>query len=77
MDEDFEARRMTGEFEQPQNADDGEKLEDISLIYAVCHAALQQDVGVETESRHEVDHVYWRLDELHEVWTDLKAVPSL
>jgi hypothetical protein len=38
---------------------------------------LQQDVGVETESRHEVDHVYWRLDELHEVWTDLKAVPSL
>ena len=31
---------MAGEFEQPQNADDGEKLEDISLIYAVCHTAL-------------------------------------
>jgi hypothetical protein len=38
---------------------------------------LQQDVGVETQSRHEVNHVHRRLDELHQVWTDLKAVPSL
>lgn len=68
---------MAGQFEQPQNADDGKKLEDVGLIYAVCHAALQQDVGVETQSRHEVNHVHRRLDELHQVWTDLKAVPSL
>jgi hypothetical protein len=38
---------------------------------------LQQDVGVETQSRHEVNHVDRRLDELHQVWTDLKAVPSV
>ena len=67
---------MAGEFEEPQNADDGEELQDIGLVYAVCHTTLQQDVGVEAEGGHEVNHVHRRLDELHQVWTDLKAIPS-
>lgn len=72
VNEDLEAWRMAGQFEQPQDADYGEELEDVRLVYAVRHAALQEDVRVEAESSHEVYHVHWGLDELQQIRADLQ-----
>ena len=35
VDEDFEAGRVAGEFEETQDADDGEELEDVGVVHVV------------------------------------------
>jgi len=43
VDEDLEPRRVSGEFEQPHDADDAEELEDVVLLFEMG----EQDVEVE------------------------------
>lgn len=73
MDEDFEPRRVPGQLEQPQDSDNREELQDVGFIGdPVGHAAVQNNVCVKAEGRHEVYHVHRRLDEVKDVRRHLR-----
>ena len=60
VDQDLEARRVTGELEEPQDPDDGEKLQDVGVVH-LGEKVLQQHVRIETERGYKVDPVQERL----------------
>ena len=62
VDQDLEARRVTGELEEPQDADDGEELQDVGVVH-IGKEVLQQHVRIETERGYKVDPVEERLQE--------------
>lgn len=62
MDEDLEARGVTGQLEKSQDADDGEELQDVCVLH-VFEKMLEQHVRIEAKGGHEVDPVEGRLEE--------------
>ena len=48
---------MAGELEQPEDPDDREELEDVGVL-DVRHVLLEEEVGVEADGGHVVDHVH-------------------
>jgi len=59
VDEDLETRRVSGQLEEPHNANDAEEFEDVVVLLKV----VEQKVEVEAECRDEVDDVDWSDDE--------------
>ena len=64
--EDLESGRVPGELEEPHDADDAEKLEDVVILFHV----RQHVVQVERQRRHEVDNVHRRQRERQFARTD-------
>mgnify|MGYP001172503836 CR=1 FL=1 len=56
LQQDLEAGGVAGQLEQPQYPDDAEELEDVGIL-DVGHQLLQDQVGVEAQRRHVVDHI--------------------
>ena len=48
---------MSGQLEQSQYSNDAEELEDVRVL-DVRHVLLQEEVGVEADGGHVVDHVH-------------------
>ena len=48
---------MAGELEQPEDPDDREELEDVGVL-DVRHVLLEEEVSVEADGGHVVDHVH-------------------
>ena len=48
---------MAGELEQPEDPDDREELEDVGVL-DVRDMLLEEEVGVEADGGHVVDHVH-------------------
>ncbi len=62
MDKNLETGRVAGQLEEPQDADDGEELQNVSVLN-VGEVVLEQHVAVEAERGHKVDPVERRLQE--------------
>ena len=62
VDEDLEARGVSGELEQSENPDDGEELEDVGVL-DILEVVLEEHVAVEAEGGHKVNPVEGRLEE--------------
>jgi len=73
MDEDLETGRVASQLEQPHDADDAEKLEEVVLTVE----PRQQEVEIERNGRHEVDDVDGRAKKRQNVWTNGKANDQL
>ena len=72
LEEDLEARGVSGEFEQSEDTNDGEKLQDVRILQ-VRSLVGQQQVDVETQCCDEINDVDWTLDELKNVWTGTES----
>ena len=59
---------MASQFEQSEDANDGEKLQDVR-IFQVGGLVSQQQVNVETQSCYKVNDIDGALDKLEYVWT--------
>ena len=57
LEENFQARRMTGQLEQSQNSDDAEKLENIRIL-DVRDVLLQKEIRVETDGGDVINHIH-------------------
>ena len=62
VDQDLQARRVTGQLEKPQDPNYGEELQDVGVL-DVFEVILQQHVAVKAQGGDEVDPVEGRLDE--------------
>ncbi len=56
LDENLEARRVTGQLEQPEDTDDGEELEDVGVLQMRGHL-LEDEVDVEAHRGHVVNDI--------------------
>ena len=57
LDEDFQARRMSCQFEQPEDANDRKELKNISVFQMRGHL-LKDKIDVEAQSGHVIDDVH-------------------
>ena len=72
VDQDLQARRVTGQLEQPQDANYGEELQNVGVL-DVFEVILQQHVAVKAQGGDKVDPVQGRLDEDFDGWSDDEA----
>ena len=56
VDQDLQARRVTGQLEKPQDPNYGEELQDVGVL-DVFEVILQQHVAVKAQGGDEVDPV--------------------
>ena len=56
LNEDLESRGVSGQFEQPEDADDREELEDVCVLQMGGHS-LKDQIDVEAQRGHVIDDV--------------------
>ena len=56
LNEDLESRGVSGQFEQPKDADDGEELKDVCVLQMGGHS-LKDQIDVEAQRGHVIDDV--------------------
>ena len=64
LNEDLESRGVSGQFEQPEDADDREELEDVCVLQMGGHS-LKDQIDVEAQRGHVIDDVHTETKRKH------------
>ena len=59
---------MSGQLEKPQYSNDAEELENIR-VFDVRHVLLEEQVDVETDGCHIINHIHRGFQKMTFVWT--------